>query len=248
MAVRSLSPLEKESRALRNPIPPFAGAQLAADMGNISAPVRACQKQPRLETINDHRRAIIEKCYPAPIEERGSHLLSKKRPLTLQGKLSIPKPKHSSRYSDETAIAAINHVTTGKAAGHIGDITDLFTDMALSLDRRTRKRQYGKQWDQWFELLGRGDILEKVREEYPSVWFSALYKDYDGDRDKLRPTVCGTGLRRLSESFIAYILYHLHRVSLYTLLSLNHYGKGQQLAFVVNSRCKVVWQDRLRHS
>ena len=53
----------------------------------------------------------------------------------MQGKLSSPKPKHSLRYSDETSIAALNHVTTGKAAGHIGDITDLFTDMALPLDR-----------------------------------------------------------------------------------------------------------------
>ena len=78
--------------------------------------------------------------------------------------------------------------------------------MASSLDLRTRKRQYGKQWDQWIELLRWGNIPEKVREEYTSGWFSALYKDYDGERDKLRPTVCGTGLRRLSESFMAYIL------------------------------------------
>ena len=164
LSVRSLSPLEKESRALCNPIPPFAGAQLAANMGNISAPVRACQKQQRPATINDHRRAIIEKCYPAPVEERGSHLLSKKRPSILQGKLSSPKPKHSLRYSDETAIVALNHVTTGKVVGHIGDITDLFTDMALSLDLQTRNQQYVKHWDQWIKLLRRGDILEKVRE------------------------------------------------------------------------------------
>ena len=31
-------------------------------------------------------------------------------------------------------------------------------NVALSLDQRTRKRQYVKQWDQWIELLRRVDI------------------------------------------------------------------------------------------
>ena len=101
----------------------------------------------------------------------------------MQGKVSIPKAKYVLRYSDETVIAVLNHVTTGKATGQIGDITDLFTEMASSLDHRTSKRQHGRQWEQWVELLQRGDIPEKVREEYTSGWFSALYKDYDSDRD-----------------------------------------------------------------
>jgi len=203
-SIKSWSPREKADRARESPPDPSRMAQMQADNGNTRGAVQSLTSQQERVLIEGAiEDKILTQLYvkelPSPTNgRRRTRLSSRSTP-------SLPDDVLEDM-SEDDFLRSVRKVGTGKGGGPFAAVTDCLRNMAVhsyASGDGARHHPYLRSVMQYVGLLANNMVPDGVRESAVSVYFSALYKDYDKDKMAIRPLGIGTAYRRLAAAIMA---------------------------------------------
>ena len=197
-SVKSWSPREKAERATERPADPSRIAQLQADNGNTRGAVQSLtSQQDRVLIEGAIEQKILTELYVKELPEQNS-ARRRTRQSTRAG--SVVPDDVLEDLSEEDFLAAVRKIGTGKSGGPFAAVTDCLRNLAVhsyASSDGERHHPYLCSVLQYVGLLANNLVPDGAREAAVSVFFSALYKDYEKDKMAIRPLGIGTAYRRL---------------------------------------------------